>query len=499
MTGHPNIMLALALFATGSTALADDEIFAITELQAKGRVVTSQFADFDGDGRNDLMLATLDGIPPDETRSIHVYLREHDGELPSEPSHSVPIPASSAAYDVADLRDAPGDELVILRPDGISILTLADGSAKSWFLPVTGAPTFAAGNDERGFDPYQLVFFELANEPWILVPQIGKITALTAAGTVAAEMHVGQRANYYVSRSSGLYSVESELQLYLDAPKLRVGDVDGDGQADVVSNTRHEIRVFLRDDNGKFPFEPSHSLPLKLLSREDHARGSGGVVVVANDLDNDGMLDLVISHTEGNFTDAVTTTYVYHNRDGLWRLAEPDDRFNSKGAVNSDMLLDVDGDEKLELVRVQFKFNVLEVVEFLLTRELDVLVSVHRLEEDGSYADKPYTKRKIGIGVSFDTFRPKGFMPTGRVDLNGDGRMDFVSSAGGKGIEVFLGSEDGLFSRRRARQDLPSAGVIRFDDFDDDGLPDFVLYDSQAFDSIVRVGRNTGALPESPE
>ncbi|MEO1203744.1 MAG: VCBS repeat-containing protein, partial [Pseudomonadota bacterium] len=157
----------------------------------------------------------------------------------------------------------------------------------------------------------------------------------------------------------------------------------------------------------------------------------------------------------------------------------------------------VDGDGALELARIQFKFSILELVELLLTRKFDVRIAVYRLKEDGRYSDDPWSKKKISTAFSFDTFRPKGFMPTGGFDLNDDGYMDFVLSAGGDGIEVFLGTRKGLFERRSAVQNFPSSGTIRFSDLNDDGLPDFVLYDAQAVDGGLQLGVNLGLLEPS--
>ncbi len=492
------LFILLSVVAT-TPAHADDEIFAVSELKVPGRIVAAELADFDGNGANDLVVATLEGIPPTESRLMHVYLRQPDDGFPRQPSHVVPIPDLGSVYDIADLRPAPGDEMIILRPDGVTILSLAHEGAPRWDLEIDGPSTVGAGVDERGFDSFRLVYDEFDSTPRLLVPQIGQVSMVDTQGQLLAELDVGRRTNYFVTRSSGLVSVETDIQLYLDAPKLAVGDVDGDGRTDLVSNTRHEIRVFLQGPDGSFAEKPSYTLPLGLIDREDHARGSGAVVTNVRDLDADGRLDLMISHSSGTFTKAVTTTYVYHNRDGTWHLDEPDDRFESDGGLSSDLLLDIDSDGAFELVRVQFKFSVLELVEFLLTREIDVNVSVHKLEADGSYDMAPWSKRKISTEVSFDTFRPKGFMPTGGVDLNNDGRMDFVSSAAGKGIEVYLGSEDGLLSKRKALQKLPSAGVIRFTDYDGDDLPDFLLWDPQSFDTILRIGRNLGRLSRSPE
>ena len=106
--------------------------------------------------------------------------------------------------------------------------------------------------------------------------------------------------------------------------------------------------------------------------------------------------------------------------------------------------------------------------------------------------------KKIGTGINFDTFRPKGFMPRAGVDFNGDGLMDFVSSANGKGIEIFLGADEGPFAKRTAIQRMPTTGIIHVDDLNGDELADFVLFDPQAINPVVRIGVNLGVLPDSP-
>ena len=90
-------------------------------------------------------------------------------------------------------------------------------------------------------------------------------------------------------------------------------------------------------------------------------------------------------------------------------------------------------------------------------------------------------------------------MPRAGIDLNGDGLMDFITSANGKGIEVFLGGEKGPLGRRAAIQDMPTTGIINVQDINDDGLDDFVLYDPQSRDATVRVGLNSGGLPANTD
>ena len=168
------IAVVVANFSGGNwqTVLADDSIFDLQEIRRVGRTVAAELADFDGDQRTDLMVVSLYGIPPEEERTIFVYLQRADGSLSGAPSHSIALPRWSAVYDIADLKGSPGEELILLRPDGVSIVSLADSTGTRWDLQVGAPSTVAASEDERGFDPFRLVYTEFGEEPWILVPQI---------------------------------------------------------------------------------------------------------------------------------------------------------------------------------------------------------------------------------------------------------------------------------------------------------------------------------------
>jgi hypothetical protein len=224
---------------------AAEDLFSLRSFESRGRSVAAHLAELNGDGRVDLFVVTLKGVPPEEQRLINVYLQRVDGELPRKPDHRIPLPRWSTVYDVADVRpDLPGEELIVLQPDGVTLLSLARADAPQIKLLAPGPTSVGLADDERGFEPYRLVDRSFGDEPWILVPQIGQLTALSPTGEIRARIALPRRANYFIIPETGMLTIESDFQIFMDVPRLAVGDVNGDGEVDFVSSTRHEIRIF---------------------------------------------------------------------------------------------------------------------------------------------------------------------------------------------------------------------------------------------------------------
>lgn len=225
-------------------------------------------------------------------------------------------------------------------------------------------------------------------------------------------------------------------------------------------------------------------------------RGSGTVRTLARDIDGDGRLDLMISETSGGFTDASSVTSIYFNVKGSWDLSAPDFSLSREKSIGADQLLDFDGDGHLELLQGRIPVTVFEIAEVILTRSFDAHMAIYQLAPNGSVPSiEPRYERKLGIPIDFDTGRLRGFIPSFRDDLNGDGYLDFLHSTDGTGLEVYLGNPEFDYRKRAARQTLPTSGVLRAGDLDGDGLPDFVLCNPRRVDAPIQVLRNRGSLP----
>lgn len=494
--------LALVTWIAPPAPVRAVDPFDLIEVRGRGRTVAAELADVNGDGLTDLVQIAFVGHPPQESRWIRVYLqRAAEGartRLPPTPSAVWPLPHAVSAYDFADLDETPGEELLLLHPAGVLVLSLAGPDLVQRTIDVPDPPTLGAAPDERGLDRIRLAQPGPDGTTWLFVPQPTRTVALSPSGEVRARLDVRARANYLVQRSPGPLMFDSEIQLFMDLPRLTHGDVDGDGRRDMVASSRHYLRVFLQRPDGSFPYGADRVLPLARVSELDHIRGAGAVRVDVTDIDGDDRVDVLVSHASGGFSDAHTQTAIHLNRKGDWDLRVADQVFETTGAWTSVQLLDLDGDGRRELVRIGVPLSILELVELLVTRAVDAELLVHRPDGKGLFEETPSLRRKLDVPLSFDTYQPIGFVPTLQSDVNGDGHNDLLASASGGHIEVFLGGPDHRLGKSVARQEVDSRGRIHFGDLDGDGLTDLLLFDPRSPDAPVRIARNGGHLPGSP-
>jgi hypothetical protein len=286
----------------------------------------------------------------------------------------------------------------------------------------------------------------------------------------------------------------SELEIRFDFPRLNTGDIDGDGHRDLIVADRHEVRIFLQREDATFPRVADTTLAVERVSKNDHMRSSGNLAIDAVDVNRDERADLVISHSSGGLFRPRSQTSIHLNRDGQFDLSEPDQVIGSKGSIATVQLVDIDGDGAVELIEGRIPMGVLTLVEALITKDIDVEVSVYHTSGGELFESAPWFKVNFEVPINLDTNQPMGFYPNYDADVNGDGHIDLLMARNGNLIEVYPGGSN-HFRKRAARQKVDSTGLLRFGDLNGDGLTDLLIYDPLRPNSPIRIGTNLGVLP----
>jgi len=493
----PLLLAALTVLTAPAAAQEADSPFRVVEIPVPGRTSVAGFADLDGDGRRDIYAVSLSGVPPDFERELRIHFQDEGGTFRTRPDWKGPLSPDAAAFDLVSLNGGPRSDLLLLRRHAVGVLSFAGRRLQHRELTIPGDPTAGVGPDERGIDRLHMAL-DFGTGLHLGVPGLGEYIILTPEGELAARLDVGQRANYFAPNRPGPLLSESEIETFLDFPRVEVGDVNGDGRADLLFASRHELRVFHQRANGGFDQQADQRLALGRLSEKDLTRGSGNARATARDVNGDGRSDLIVTATTGGILDLHTETTFHLNRNGTWNLDAPDRRTVVEGGWNTLELVDLDGDGKLELMEARIPLSILELIEMLLTREVDAQLSIFRVGQDGTYPTKPWVETSLHVGLDFDTLTLEGFAPTLEADLNGDGMRDRLESADGSGIEIYLGGGNEPLQDLSTRQKLDAHGLIRFGDLNGDELTDALLFSPNRPGTPIRVLVNRGVLPGTP-
>jgi hypothetical protein len=388
----------LLLAAASSLPAGEAPRYDVHPLRLEGAVEKIVAADMDGDGLADLIC-----VQPGE---MHVLFQRRDwGFDPAAPGARLELPEGLVAWDVARLTGAG-------RPQ---VLALLDGTeVKTWSLdPVTRR--FAEGRSvaprlsallPRGF--YHLPFardLDGRGEAELVIPVPGAVQLLAPDGErYQPGPSLVSEAQLRLALDTG-GDLAAPLGQSVAIPWFQVRDVNGDGYADLISETGERIEVYLALGRGQFPRNPSYAIDLAALKAELKAEYPDDVDLtnltaalgrtvqaLLKDIDGDGAEDVIVR--------AGGKVSVYRGGRSGADLASPHQVLKASGNVVAAMLEDEDGDGRpdLWLVRVA-AVSVADLLLWLIASgSIDVDVFIYRAEE-GRFGRRP--ARRLAVKVLF--------------------------------------------------------------------------------------------------
>ncbi|OUJ75788.1 FG-GAP-like repeat-containing protein [Hymenobacter crusticola] len=303
------------------------------------------------------------------------------------------------------------------------------------------------------------------------------------------------------SPSTGVFGGGSEVSTPAGATSTAVGDIDGDGDLDLVapvSSIPDRVSVRLNDGSGSFS------------GSQEVAVGSAASSVALGDVDGDGDLDLVT----GN---ASTASVRLNNGSGVFAGGQ-EVTINGTGSKAS--LGDMDGDGDLDLVAsdgVHFNngsgtFSGQNIVANSITSlalgdvdsdgDLDVVSVLYGTTGLASIAVSVQLNNGAG-GLSAGQVLPEGtgtYTDIALGDVDGDGDVDVLTIAGfSRAVSVRLNNGSGTFGDSQQVTLASQPQDIEVSDVDGDGDLDLLASPFNGTTVSVRLNNGMGLFGNGQE
>ncbi|HEY7096662.1 MAG TPA: VCBS repeat-containing protein [Terriglobales bacterium] len=309
-----------------------------------------------------------------------------------------------------------------------------------------------------------------------------------------------QKLNILLGNADGTFRSRTQYSMFYLGGDVAVGDLNGDGNADVVA-TSWGIDVFLGNGDGTF-------------QKHTHFNGPPLGYLSLGDFNKDGLADVLVS---ASFPAPNSLAVLLGRGDGSFVAKNLPWFYGVKGQV----VADFNGDSVLDLALISWlNHGTMEIEQGngdgtftpIGTYSTDVsdpfAIVAADFDKDGTIdlavANTGTNDIAVFHGTGDGSFQVSGKyfarIPQDLVaaDFNGDGSLDLLSVYPGYIIPATMsflpGNGDGTFQSTIKYLNVPTGvDILMAIDFDSDGLPDIATINSD--NGHVAVGLNTGDCP----
>jgi len=444
------LVTLVLLGALPSLARAEDKplAFDVQQLATDGEVRHVEAADLDGDGKLDLVVATVIGEDEQAQRLFAIFWNQGD-HFSTKPDLVLPAPSDLCVYDLADVDGKPGAEMLVVTPNGVRAISFVGRAASPPKDLVSQATIFARAPREQ-LPRFKLVHALGANKvDEMLVPGPSSLSVYSRAGEAwskRAELAIEVEETVDVPPREERDRTLSGLPAFsvsTSFPVMHVVDLNGDGLPDLALVHEDEIRAFIQAPDGTFPPKPTWLHSFNVRAKEKGSDNSPQIHISLTDVDGDGRADAVITRqvNEG-ITSATTTALVYLGTPGGFHDT-PDQTIHSDGASFAGVqLVDVTGDGKPDLLMPSVKIGLFSIVRMLTSKSIKVVWQLYPMGTNHRFAPKPTADRDMVLKLDLE-----GHTDMQAIDMDGDydgdGQRDLAFGTDADELSLYKGGASG--------------------------------------------------------
>jgi len=207
------------------------------------------------------------------------------------------------------------------------------------------------------------------------------------------------------------------------------------------------------------------------------------VVEQIKDVNGDGLADVIVRYTQSSGVLDKTNNYEFYfgytnKNDQLAFPKTPNTVIQAEGTLTGLKIIDVNGDNKFEVLLSSFELSLSNIIGALLAGGIDQNVLLFALNDGDSYEDDALISKEVELNFSLSSGQ-SGQPIVLLSDVNGDELQDLILSSGEEKLSIFLGnSSSGLFNRKASKHKmlLPKDGALfEHHDINHDGKEDFIM------------------------
>lgn len=276
---------------------------------------------------------------------------------------------------------------------------------------------------------------------------------------------------------------------------LYFGDVNFDQHIDIIKVGEGQLEYFLQKTDETFSPSSVKQPINKLVSAVDwwsKPRADGEQLDQSNlqykkveqfkDINNDNMIDMVVLDTKSSGVLDRTNDYqIYlgNNQNGLLSYNnDADSTIKAEGTLTDFRFVDIDNDNKLEVMLSGFDIGVSQIIGALLSGSIDQDVYLFKMDTESHFNPNRYISKEVELSFSISS-GTSGNPVVKLADINGDGLQDLLLSQGKKKLRIYRGiTGKKLFSRKSEKYkiSIPKQGdMFSVDDVNNDGKDDLLI------------------------